>query len=96
MARMSGARIKNHEAVDNNEEQVSETMTSIFPNPAKTVITIWSDVERPIRVKSVNGSNIVQSELKRGDNQFNIADWPSGVYLFYMGAGAEVKKVVKE
>jgi surface protein len=96
MARTSNARTNHHETVSDNEQQVSEMMTSIFPNPAKTVITIWSGVEQPIYVKSVNGSNIVQSELKRGDNQFNIADWPSGVYFFYTGYGAEIKKVLKE
>jgi hypothetical protein len=96
MARTSNARVNHHETVDDHEEQGSEMTTSIFPNPAKAVITIWSGVEQPIHVKSMNGSNIVQSELKRGDNQFNIADWPSGIYLFYTGYGAEVKKVLKE
>lgn len=96
MARISNARINNQEAINDNEEKVNEMVTSVFPNPAKTVITIMSDIEQSIQVRGMTGGNITRIEIKRGNNQFDLSDWPSGVYFFYIGYGTEVKKLLKE
>jgi surface protein len=96
MARMSYSGIDDNETADDSEEQDNERFTSIFPNPAQTNITITSETEQFMCVKNVNGADIAQIKLRKGDNQFDISAWPKGIYLFHTGYGREVKKILKE
>lgn len=77
-------------------EKANTSVFSIFPNPAKGVVTISSNLEENTRlgVYDITGKLVLTNTISFGNNSINIASLSSGVYL--MRVTTSTKTVTKK
>lgn len=60
----------------------------LYPNPAKTYITVWADMQTnntaDLSVYSLTGQLVYQTTLHDGTQSLNIENWAEGLYLFHI------------
>ncbi|MCW3120529.1 MAG: hypothetical protein JWQ38_21 [Flavipsychrobacter sp.] len=83
-----------------NVERVSEIKTthntSIYPNPATTILNITSsDVIINVAIANLVGQTVYSNSYQSEEVQVNVSGLPSGMYLVRIN-GTEVRKFVKE
>ena len=87
------------QTLKNNEFLASKL--NVYPNPAKTVITISNDVNaviNSIEVVDLNGRLVKTQKIDATSGQVSVSDLSTGIYLMKIKTdqGFAVKKVVKE
>ena len=83
-----------------------EGLVSIFPNPANSTLNIQlqhnQSTQGKLQIENLSGQTLHTETLNLSPNlqswQVDVADWPSGVYVVRLQAGADqvVRKFVKE
>lgn len=84
-----------------NENGIIENIIKIYPNPAKTHITIeMQEVENDclFSIYNNNGQEILQQKINKNKTQFDISSLTRGVYLVKLiyENGVKVEKLIKE
>lgn len=79
---------------------VKATEVSIYPNPAKTNVTIQlgQNNKGKVAIYDLSGRVVKTSELTQGASEINVSNLPKGVYIFKIETGNKTitKKAIKE
>ncbi len=80
---------------DNNISSLSEEqkMTTVYPNPCTSVLTINKSNQSSIEIYDSNGKLYYKSQDQNHDIQLNIEQWNSGIY--FIKSGNELFKFIK-
>ncbi len=66
--------------IDGNDEIISESLVSIYPNPAVDVVVVETMEKSVITISDISG-RVVISEESTGNNKFNLSKFHSGLYI---------------
>ena len=98
---ISGAERKRDFIIFENTSPSTASISEInadintYPNPVEDVLNISVDENSSLSLLNVNGEEVKTFDVKAGNNQFDISDLPSGVYLIKGDKGLSTKKIVK-
>ena len=81
--------------------QDASALFTIFPNPTNGIFTLGMNDVQSIQVEifGMMGEKVLQHELSGSQQyQFDLTDWPNGVYLIRVVAGGKlsVGKLIKQ
>ncbi len=82
-------------------EEFKENTISIYPNPAKDVVTVQSKFPiKNISIFDINGKVVESNKLSRSqtEHEFNIGKLPQGIYFMKIQTefGIQTQKIIKE
>ncbi|MFC3159647.1 Por secretion system C-terminal sorting domain-containing protein [Chryseobacterium arachidis] len=79
-----------------NDNIISQKKTSLYPNPAKDIVTLQSEKAiSEVKIYNVAGS-LVKSFSKPSDNTINISELSAGVYFVKINDSVESIKLIKK
>jgi hypothetical protein len=71
-------------------DQIAETMISVFPNPASSVLSIRGDVEiRKVEVINMLGAVVLSQNAGAADLRVDVSQIKPGIYFLRLDAGTE-------
>jgi hypothetical protein len=86
-----------------SREKSDNVLISVYPNPARDFINIYSESTKVLSLKMVdaNGATIAERSLGNDadhDVRINIANYPAGIYFIQLqtSAGMVTRKITKE
>lgn len=74
-------------------KELQSAEISIYPNPAKSILSLISDNKQNIEILNLVGEKVFESIVPSGKSTINISSLPSGVYLLNYAKG--YKKIIK-
>ncbi|KPH11229.1 T9SS type A sorting domain-containing protein [Chryseobacterium sp. ERMR1:04] len=77
-----------------NDTKVSKDKISIYPNPTNGEFSMQTDENTKAQVYNQEGKLVKSLDLKKGINETNIAELPSGVYI--IKTPSESYKIIKK
>lgn len=77
-----------------NETKASKKGLSIYPNPTNGPVSIKAEQNSKAEIYSQDGKLVKSLELKKGDNETNISEFPNGVYI--LKTPFESTKIIKK
>ncbi len=87
----------NIEIQSNSVSDNQLTDVSLFPNPSEDILWIRSKQSAMVEVFDMKGVMVSKSSIMAGQNQFNIKNWESGVYVIRVSNnnGSYSQKILK-
>jgi len=77
---------------------VSNSVVSLYPNPAKNFINVKTDLKNSVIViRNIIGKEVLRYNLTKISNNISVASLPSGVYIYNIiskGKNIETKKLI--
>jgi len=85
------------EVIITEVSEVQSELISIFPNPAKSQVTIWSNQpnhKKTIQIFDGSGQSIYSQKMADPALQLDVSSWPSGVYWILVDESKMEKLII--
>lgn len=92
----TGYTMPAYTCVDMAVNDVKKDNIKIYPNPAKDILNVNYDINKESKaiITTMDGRQIMNTQIKKGANQINVSNLPKGVYL--ISAEGVSQKFIKE
>ena len=72
------------------ENDVNQTDSNIFPNPAHDKITLKMNADDTVRIFNMNGSKVLEKNLTTGRHEIKISHLSQGIYTIQFNGKSEI------
>lgn len=76
-------------------ENSSNALLNVFPNPTKELITLTSNAQTTISIVDVNGKTCLTTEVNAGKTTIDVSDLEEGIYLVKSTNGKAERLVIQ-
>ncbi|MDB5280976.1 MAG: hypothetical protein JWO06_51 [Bacteroidota bacterium] len=73
--------------IQDEPKSTSSVLWSIYPNPARNILNIFSavEMEATVRLFDIEGKLVLMQKLEGNNNTINVSNLPAGNYVYWIG-----------